>query len=141
MRIIAVAVCAVGLSGCASVVRGTDEQISFQSNPTAAHLALSNGLSCPETPCELKVQRKDDFTATFTKDGYQPESVRVVSHVSGSGVAAGAGNLLLGGIVGVGVDAYTGANLDHTPNPVITSLLPIAPTKPVKGSTKPAPVS
>lgn len=33
-----------------------------------------------------------------------------------------AGNLLLGGIVGIGVDAVTGAALDHYPNPVNIAL-------------------
>ena len=132
---------AFGLSGCASVVRGTDEQISFQSDPSGAQLALSTGLSCAQTPCELKVPRKDDFTATFSKAGYQPESTRVVSHVSGAGVGVGAGNLLVGGVIGIGVDAYTGANLDHIPNPVIVHLNPEpAPAAPVK-RRRGAPVS
>ncbi|MDP2581055.1 hypothetical protein Q8W37_14030 [Shimia thalassica] len=37
----------------------------------------------------------------------------------GSGGAALAGNILVGGIVGIGVDAATGSTLDHVPNPVI----------------------
>ncbi len=118
-------VCTLG--GCASVIRGGDEQVAFVSNPPGAGLALSNGLACPQTPCDLKISRKDDFTATFSKPGYRPESVRVVSHVSGGGVAVGAGNIIAGGIIGVGVDAYTGANLDHSPNPVEVILVPAAP--------------
>lgn len=117
------------------MVRGTEEQIAFQSEPTEARLSLSNGLSCPSTPCDLKVARKDDFTATFSKDGYKSESIRVTSHVSGSGVATGAGNIILGGVIGVGVDAYNGANLDHEPNPVVAHL---APTEPVPSAVAPA---
>jgi len=33
-------------------------------------------------------------------------------------------------VVGMGVDAYTGAAQDHKPNPVIVTLQPIAPVPP-----------
>lgn len=128
MRFVCLFLVACTLGGCASVIRGGDEQVAFVSNPAGASLALSNGLACPQTPCDLKLSRKDDFTATFSKQGYRPESVRVVSHVSGGGVAAGAGNIIAGGIIGVGVDAYTGANLDHSPNPVEVILAPAGST-------------
>ncbi len=137
MKVLIVSVCALGLGGCASVVRGTDEQIAFQSEPAGAHLQLSNGLSCSTTPCDLKVARKDEFTATFTKDGYQQQDIRVTTHVSGGGVAAGAGNVLAGGLIGVGVDAYNGANLDHQPNPVLAHMVATAPSKPGRPSKVP----
>ncbi|GJD83932.1 hypothetical protein [Methylobacterium haplocladii] len=35
-----------------------------------------------------------------------------------------AGNILLGGVVGIGVDAVTGAAFDHFPNPVSATLVP-----------------
>ena len=106
-------------------VHGNDEAMAFNSIPAGAAVSLSNGLQCPSTPCDLKISRKDEFTATFTKDGFRPESVRVTTHVSGGGVAAGAGNILLGGAIGVGVDAYNGANLDHSPSPVDVTLQPV----------------
>ena len=106
------------LGGYANVLRGTDEPIAFMSNPPSAAVSLSNGLQCPTTPCDLKISRKDEITATFTKPGYQPQSVRVTTHIAGGGVAAEAGNIIAGGIIGVGVDAYDATNLDHSPNPV-----------------------
>ena len=36
-----------------------------------------------------------------------------------------AGNVLVGGIIGVGVDAASGAALDLTPNPVVVTLQPL----------------
>jgi hypothetical protein len=41
-----------------------------------------------------------------------------------------AGNVLAGGLIGMGVDAATGAAQDHKPNPVIVTLQPIAPHRP-----------
>ena len=137
MKLLIVSLAALSLSGCASVIRGTEEQIAFTSEPSDAHVQLSNGLSCTHTPCDLKVSRKDEFTATFSKDGYRPEDVRVTTHVSGGGVAAGAGNIVAGGIIGIGVDAYDGANLDHEPNPGAAHLIPLASVKPARPSKVP----
>jgi len=36
------------------------------------------------------------------------------------------GNILLGGIIGMGADAATGATLEHVPNPVSATLVPIS---------------
>jgi hypothetical protein len=41
-----------------------------------------------------------------------------------SGAAGFAGNILAGGLIGMGVDAATGAAQDHKPNPVIVTLRP-----------------
>jgi hypothetical protein len=37
---------------------------------------------------------------------------------------ATAGNVIAGGLVGLGVDAVTGAGYEHTPNPVSVVLVP-----------------
>lgn len=49
----------------------------------------------------------------------------MATKVAGAGVAGFAGNLVVGGIVGMGVDAVTGSTLEHFPNPVFASLLPL----------------
>jgi hypothetical protein len=121
---------AVSLGGCASIVRGTGEQVAFQSYPEGAEVRLSSGLGCPATPCALEVPRKDAFVATFTKEGYHPEQIHVGTRVSGGGGAALAGNAIFGGIIGVVVDASNGAQLDHNPNPVITHLNPFESVSP-----------
>jgi hypothetical protein len=68
------------------------------------------------------VERKKEFTAFAEKPGYQKGSIEIKTKVSGGGAAGMAGNVLLGGIIGVGVDAATGASLDHTPNPAHITL-------------------
>jgi hypothetical protein len=44
---------------------------------------------------------------------------------------------LAGGLVGMGVDAVTGAAQDHKPNPVIVPLQPIAPAAPRAAKPRP----
>jgi hypothetical protein len=67
--------------------------------------------------------------------------VTLTKEVPATGAAGFAGNVLAGGLVGMGVDAVTGAAQDHKPNPVIVTLQPVRPTVtpgPVRPRAKPA---
>jgi hypothetical protein len=113
-------------------------------------MRTSTGLTCPTTPCTLEVNRKSEFVATFSKQGYQSQNVMVQTRVAGAGAAGFAGNVLVGGVIGMGVDAATGSTLEHYPNPVTVSLAPLvlsrknrpqknaAPRGPVKEEAAPA---
>lgn len=114
------------LAGCGTVTRGATEQVQILSNPPDAVATTSLGHSC-RTPCTLMIGRKDEFTVSVRKDGFQPAQVPVTTEVAGAGGAAFAGNILLGGVVGMGTDAITGAALGHAPNPVSVALVPEAP--------------
>jgi uncharacterized protein YceK len=120
--------CAVALlvSACGTVTRGTTNEVTFNSEPAGAQMQTSTGLSCPETPCTLPISRKQEFIATFTLAGYAPQQVSVTTDVSGGGAAGFAGNVLVGGLIGMAVDASTGAALDHKPNPVFARMAPLA---------------
>jgi hypothetical protein len=48
------------------------------------------------TPCTLQVGRKDEFTVTVSKPGYQPAEVPVTTKVNAGGGAAFAGNVVVG---------------------------------------------
>jgi hypothetical protein len=112
----------LSISGCATVTRGTTSSITFNSEPPGAEAKTSTGLTCSATPCTFEISRKQDFIVTFSKPGYEPQQVPVNTRVAGSGVAGFAGNVLVGGIVGMGVDAATGATLEHYPNPIHVTL-------------------
>jgi hypothetical protein len=114
----------LALSGCASVTRGWDNQIQINSNPPEANVRLSNGFGC-QTPCTLKISRKEEFTAVISKPGFQTEQVFVKTQLAGAGAAGVAGNILLGGVIGMGVDAASGAALEHCPNPISINLRPV----------------
>lgn len=122
----AVACLAAGLGACGSITRGTTEKMAFLSEPPGAAMTTTKGYACPATPCSLEVDRSDEFDVTFVKPGYRPEIVPVRTKVVGAGAAGMAGNILAGGIIGIGVDAATGAAMDHVPNPVSVTLVPDA---------------
>jgi hypothetical protein len=129
MRILGVVALAAALGGCASVTRGTTENISISSTPSGAEATIT-GLEVPTaciTPCAIVAKRNADLSVSFAKPGYEPEVVQLTKEIPGAGAAGFAGNILAGGLIGMGVDAATGAAQDHKPNPVIATLRPAAP--------------
>jgi hypothetical protein len=129
IRLVLAAAIAAPCVGCASVTRGTTENISISSTPAGATAEIA-GLEIPTacvTPCVVQAKRNADITATVNKEGYEPQIIQLTKEIPGTGAAGFAGNVLLGGLVGMGVDAATGAAMDHKPNPVIVTLQPAAP--------------
>lgn len=118
----AVGLAALSAGGCATVTRGTEDAWEISSDPVGAKVETSNGHQCPATPCAIRMSRKSEFTATVTKEGYKSATVTVTHKTAGAGAAGVAGNVLVGGVIGVGVDVVTGASQDLTPNPAFVKL-------------------
>lgn len=112
------------LSACASITRGTHEVLLIESDPPGADVALSTGDGCL-TPCGLKLKRKDGLHASITKDGYQTVEASVNTQIAGGGAAGMAGNVLLGGPIGAGIDASNGSMNEFSPNPLKVTLVPL----------------
>lgn len=126
IKIVGLVAVAAMLPACATVTRGTSQKYSIETTPTAANVALSTGQTCV-SPCNLKLKRKDGFTVTASKEGYENATAKVESKIKGGGVAGAAGNIILGGIIGAAVDGSNGSMRDLTPNPLHLTLNPIAP--------------
>jgi hypothetical protein len=161
--IAAVAACIV-VAGCASVTRGTEDSVVFDSDPSGAEMrseiinicaegrcasqtddryaaatlnqANSPGPACT-TPCTIQVKRNVELLVTFSKPGYQPQKVKLGHEVSTAGGVGVAGNLIAGGVTGLVVDGVTGAGFDHVPNPLKVMLVAnAAPPKAERTSRK-----
>jgi hypothetical protein len=100
----------VVLTGCATIIRGTEQQISVNTNPIGAHLDFSNGQSCL-SPCSLKVSRDTALQINISKDGCATQTATMIPTLSGGGV-------ILGGLIDYG----TGAVYDLQPNPLTLTL-------------------
>lgn len=130
LALLAVAACALG--GCASATRGWSEQITITSTPSGATAEVA-GLEAPTTcvtPCVLTVKRSADITVTVSAEGYEPQTIPLTKDVAAGGAAGFAGNILLGGLVGMAVDGASCAACDHKPNPVIATLRALPPPPP-----------
>lgn len=134
MGYLAAAAAAVACAGCATVVRGAKDEAKFESEPSGATVTVESissdklGPFDCKTPCELELKRKREWNAVFTLEGYKPAKGVLRPKVTGGGVASGVGNVIAGGIIGIGVDAGTGANLDLRPNPMKARLAPVDST-------------
>lgn len=127
LRGVSAAALCLGLSGlgaCATITRGTTQEVVVESTPPGAAVRTTTGFTCEATPCTFKMPRKEGFDVTVSKDGYKPATVTVESKMSGGGAAGMAGNVIAGGIIGMGVDATSGAMMDLVPNPVAVTLEP-----------------
>jgi hypothetical protein len=132
------------LAGCSSIIEGTSQQISINTNPSGASCNLMRkGQSIAilaSTPGTVKIDKtKDDITVLCDKPGFSQ-----ATYLNHSG-AAGAtfGNIVLGGGVGWAVDSATGAdnkydpvvNVTLTPAPITPAPIGPAPAAPASGPT------
>ena len=119
-------------SGCATITRGVHEALVVESQPAGATVTLSTG-DTGTTPTSFRIRRRGALDVTISKPGFEVIHVHVSTQIAGWGAAGMAGNVLVGGVIGVGVDAFSGGTLEHKPNPISVTLVPL------KAETTPAP--
>lgn len=110
----------VSLSGCATIIKGTTQNIPVASDPTGADVTVDAQLY-GQTPIDLSVKRKRDHLVTISKEGYHSKSIPIVKSVGG----AVWGNIVAGGLIGWGIDASTGAQYNLTPESISVKLEPL----------------
>lgn len=110
------------LSGCATITRGSDDVLEIRTDPPGATVQTSNGFDCGSTPCVLTMPRRSEFVATISRPGCRSIDVPVTHRTPAGGGAAVAGNVLVGGLIGLAVDNHTGASQELVPNPIDVSL-------------------
>ena len=123
LKAILAGVLTVSVSGCATITRGTNDKLVVNSTPPAAKVNLSTGQNCDATPCTFKLPRRSKLNVVVSKERCETQTIRVTSKISHKAVAgATVGNVLVGGLIGAGVDGGSGALHDLTPNPVNAAL-------------------
>ncbi|SEN06912.1 hypothetical protein [Nitrosomonas marina] len=98
-------------SGCATMIRGTEQEVSVNTNPPGADVQFSNGQSCI-SPCVIKTKRNQSLQISVTKDGCHQQTATMMPTLAGAGA-------MLGGFIDYG----TGAVYDLHPNPLTISLI------------------
>ena len=105
------------LSGCASIIHGSTQALAVQSNPSGAAIAV-NGVRNAQTPATLSLDRKSPHSLEITLDGYRPFQMQLQRGTSGWVW----GNIVFGGLIGLVVDASTGAMYKLSPEQVNAQL-------------------
>jgi hypothetical protein len=137
--IAALAALGVALSGCATVVKGTTQSIAVTTPPVegaSCVLTSKEGTWTVVTPGVAKVGKtKQDIQIHCTKSGYQDATATIPSNFEGWTL----GNVILGGLIGFGVDAATGAMNEYphafaVPMTPSTSSMLTLPNAPIPGT-------
>ena len=101
---------ALNLAACGTITQGTSQDITVTSIPAGAHCDFTRKgehlATIDRTPGTVTVDKtKHDILLTCNLPGYQQASVNLES-----GYGAGTfGNIILGGVIGWGIDEATGA--------------------------------
>jgi hypothetical protein len=99
------------LGACATIVSGTSQNVSVTTDPDGANCKMERegqvvGIVNP-TPGTVRIEKsKNDITITCKKEGYADTQAPLSSSFTGTTF----GNILFGGLVGVAIDASSGAN-------------------------------
>lgn len=116
IKLFALCALAFSLTSCATIFTATKYPVSFTTDPEGASITIVNragkvvfeGL----TPTVVKLKssagymKKEEYTITFTKDGYVQKTVNISAELDGWYI----GNILLGGIPGMLIiDPLSGA--------------------------------
>lgn len=122
---------ALGAAGCSTIVEGTSQDITLATVPSEAACSVQkNGVviaTVNKTPGRVTVEKSStDLAVVCNKEGYKETRGMLDSDLA----AATFGNVIAGGLVGVVIDASTGANRKYDSSITVT-LVPEAPTETV----------
>lgn len=90
-------------NGCATILKGSTDTVSFSSDPSGAKVYV-NGSLMGTVPIQLELKSNQTYTIEFRKEGYENKTVILNNSV-------GAGYIILDilfGLVPIIVDAATG---------------------------------
>ncbi|EMP56291.1 hypothetical protein MSNKSG1_10468 [Marinobacter santoriniensis NKSG1] len=110
-------------SGCASIVSGTDQKLTFNSEPEEATVTVS-GRVLGKTPLTVPVDRGSNQFITFEKEGYKTYTAQLSTTTNPWFF----GNIVLGGLLGSTTDGVSGAIHEFSPDQYFVTLKPDTPS-------------
>lgn len=107
------------LAGCGTIFGGSSQEVSLGSSPGPAEVELDHVNRTVTTPTEIELKRKNSYELTFTREGYEPETASIESSLRGGILVL---DILFTGLLGVAIDAGTGAWNSLSPENLSVSL-------------------
>lgn len=99
-------------SSCATLFTGTKDVVYFNSNPQGARVFVDGVEVCRATPCQVAVKRTlGTKLAEIKLDDYEARIVKLDKSFNAVTLL----NILLGGLIGLGVDCATGSLMKYDP--------------------------
>lgn len=109
----------LSLTACGTILGGSAQEINVSSNPGDATVEFDRVNRTVTTPAEVELKRKNSYQLTFSKEGYTTETTVVESNLRAGILVL---DILFTGLVGVAIDAGTGAWNALSPENVSVSL-------------------
>lgn len=107
---VVIGVAAIATVGCASIMHGTTQKVGISSSPTGATVTIDNK-SYGSTPLFADLNRGEVHIVTIEMAGYAKSQLTLTKSLSGWVW----GNILFGGLIGLGVDAISGGLYNLSP--------------------------
>ncbi len=116
MRLLGILAIAISVAGCATITRGTTQVVAVNTpgvpGATCTLTSGSIGAQTVVTPSTVSLQKgRDNVAVHCTKECYQDGAGVIASSTEGMT----AGNIVVGGVIGLGVDAASGAMNSYAP--------------------------
>lgn len=115
--IVVLTIAVLALTGCATIMHGSRQNINFFSTPEGATVKI-DGVNVGLTPVAKELSRKSEHKVEILLEGYEPFEMMIEQRVSGWLF----GNILFGGIPGLIIDLATGGLFNLTPEQVKAEL-------------------
>ena len=138
LKVVVALCCLSVLTGCATIVSGRSQTISLETNPAGARCEVEREGrvigTVEKTPGAVTIDKtRQAISVACKKEGYGDSTGRGESGVQGSVF----GNILLGGLIGWGVDAATGAQNQY-PSVITVNLAAADGSPPSTAAVTPA---
>lgn len=105
------------LTGCASIISGGSQEVSFISNPEGATVTVG-GRVLGKAPLTTRLDRKSGQTLNFEKEGYKPLTMSLETSVNPWLF----GNIICCGLLGTTTDAASGGIYKYSPSQYMVTL-------------------
>jgi len=111
------------LSSCATIVNGTEQDIRITSTPSEADITIKNAggiaVFSGKTPTEIKLSRSSSYIVTVNLEGFKESQVMIYKSFNPIFI----GNLICGGVLGMIIDAASGAMWKLEPEAINVRLM------------------
>ena len=108
-------------SGCATIIHGSRQDMFLTCEPRVA-LVYVDGQYIGNTPMNTRLSRGKDHQLRIELQGYKPFETTLTRRLDGWIF----GNILLGGIIGIAVDAASGSMYRLSPRDIYPELAPMS---------------
>ena len=143
-RIVAIAACAALLAACATITKGTTQLVAVDAPGVAGAVCTINTASGPQTVTTPGTVTLSKGSASLPIQCAKECYVTGTSVIPSNAEAMAAGNVIFGGVIGLGVDAVSGAlnkypdqvTVAMSPDPACQKSPPVSPRGPPQTSNR-----